>query len=99
MKKIAMFTMGTRGDVQPYIYLAQALNQSGYEVTLGSHPCWRGLIEQSGILFVPIGPDIDIEEEAAIIRGKTKNPMVSMLRTMNFVFRIIQNSSRDVYQV
>ena len=23
MKKIAMFTMGTRGDVQPYIYLSQ----------------------------------------------------------------------------
>lgn len=39
MKKIAMFTMGTRGDVQPYIYLARALNKAGYEATIGSHPC------------------------------------------------------------
>ena len=41
MKKIAMFTMGTRGDVQPYIYLAQELIQNGCSVVLGSHPCWE----------------------------------------------------------
>ena len=39
MKKIAMFTMGTRGDVQPYIYLSQELNKNGYDTLLGSHPC------------------------------------------------------------
>ena len=81
MKKIAMFTMGTRGDVQPYIYLAQELNKNGYDTLLGSHPCWKQLIESSNIKFVPIGPDIDIEKEAAIIRGKNKNPMLSMLKT------------------
>ena len=32
MKKIAMFTMGTRGDVQPYIFLAQELNKNGYDI-------------------------------------------------------------------
>ena len=26
MKKIAMFTMGTRGDVQPYIFLSKELS-------------------------------------------------------------------------
>mgnify|MGYP003303257518 CR=1 FL=1 len=86
MKKIAMFTMGTRGDVQPYIYLAQELNKNGYDTLLGSHPCWKRLIESSNVKFVPVGPDIDIEKEAAIIRGKNKNPMLSMLKTMNFVF-------------
>ena len=29
MKKIAMFTMGTRGDVQPYIYLSKGLMRKG----------------------------------------------------------------------
>lgn len=37
---------------------------------LGCHPCWQNLIEEAGIYFEPIGPDIDIEKEAAIIRGK-----------------------------
>ncbi len=26
MKKIAMFTMGTRGDIQPYIFLSENLS-------------------------------------------------------------------------
>lgn len=99
MKKIAMFTMGTRGDVQPYIFLSEELIRNGYDVTLGSHPCWKKLIVESGISFEPIGPDIDIEKEAAVIRGKNANPVLSMLKTMNFVFRIIQDSTHEIYQV
>lgn len=97
MKKIAMFTMGTRGDVQPYIYLARALNKAGCDVVLGSHPCWRALVEKADVKFVPIGPDIDIEKETAYIRGRFSNPAISMLKTMNFVFKIIQNSTKEVY--
>ena len=96
--KIAMFTMGTRGDVQPYIYLSRALIKNGHEVTLGSHPCWRKLIEDAGVHFIPIGPDISIEQEAAVIRGKSSNAALGMLKTMNFVFRIIQDSTNDVYE-
>jgi len=99
MKKIAMFTMGTRGDVQPYIFLSKELIKNGYDVTLGCHPCWQNLIEEAGIYFEPIGPDIDIEKEAAIIRGKISNPVLSMLKTMNFVFRIIQNSTHEIFEV
>ena len=99
MKKIAMFTMGTRGDVQPYIFLSKELIKNGYDVTLGCHPCWQNLIEEAGIYFEPIGPDIDIEKEAAIIRGKISNPVLSMLKTMNFVFRIIQNSTHEIFKV
>lgn len=99
MKKIAMFTMGTQGDVQPYIFLSRELKRNGYEVTLGSHPCWKHLIEKSGVMFVPIGPDINIEKEAAVIRGKNANPAISMLKTMSFVFKIIQNATQEVYEV
>lgn len=99
MGKIAIFTMGTRGDVQPYIYLSKELIKNGYEVSLGSHPCWRTLIEDAGIHFEPIGPDIDIEKEAAIIRGKVSNPVLSLLKTASFVFRIIQESTNEIYKV
>ena len=98
MKKIAMFTMGTRGDIQPYVYLAQELIENGCDVLIGSHPCWRELIQSAGVNYVPVGPDIDIEKEAAVIRGRVRNPALSMLKTMNFVFKIIRNSSEDVYQ-
>lgn len=99
MKKIAMFTMGTRGDVQPYIYLSRALMRAGYDVTLGTHPCWRNLVEGAGVHFEPVGPDIDIEEETTIIRGKSKNGITSILKTMNFIMKIIEGSSNEVYKL
>ena len=99
MKKIAMFTMGTRGDVQPYIYLSRALMRAGYDVILGTHPCWRNLVESFGVHFEPVGPDIDIEEETTIIRGKSKNGITSILKTMNFIMKIIEGSSNEVYKL
>ncbi len=99
MKKIAMFTMGTRGDVQPYIYLSKGLMRKGYDVVLGTHPCWRGLVEEAGIHFEPVGPDIDIEKETTIIRGQSKNAMMSLLKTMNFIMKIIEGSSEEVYEI
>ena len=56
------------------------------------------MVEDAGIHFEPIGPDIDIEKEAAAIRGAVSNPALSMLKTMNFVFRIIQESTTEVYE-
>jgi UDP:flavonoid glycosyltransferase YjiC (YdhE family) len=99
MKKIAMFTMGTRGDVQPYIYFSKGLMKAGYDVTLGTHPCWRGLVESFGVHFEPVGTDIDIEEETSIIRGRSKNAVMSILKTMNFIMKIIEGSSKEVYEI
>lgn len=90
--------MGTRGDIQPYIYLARKLNTRGHETVIGTHPCWRKLVEDASVVFSPIGPDIDIEQEAASIRGKTSNTVLSMLKTMNFVFKIIENSSKEIFE-
>lgn len=98
MGNIIIFTMGTRGDIQPYIYLAKALIKAGHKVTIGTHPYWVNTIAGYGVEFAPIGPDVDIEGEAAIIRGKTKNPVVSMLKTMKFIFKIIEESSKDIYK-
>lgn len=97
MKNIAIFTMGTRGDVQPYIYLAQALNEAGQTAFIGTHPCWRDLVEAAGVAFIPIGPDIDIDAEAAAIRRRSKNPALSLLRTMQFIVRIVRESTSSIY--
>lgn len=99
MGRILIFTMGTRGDVQPYIFLARALKEAGHEVIIGTHPCWKGLITEYGVGFSPVGPDIDIELEAAIIRGKEKGPLMGFIKTIKFVFKIIENSSSEVYEL
>lgn len=42
--KILISTIGTRGDVQPYIALSLALKKAGHSVMLTSHLCMRALV-------------------------------------------------------
>ncbi|KAA1116270.1 hypothetical protein PGT21_007282 [Puccinia graminis f. sp. tritici] len=55
--KITCLTIGTRGDVQPYIALCQRLNQLGHICTIATHKNFRDWIESSGILFAEIEGD------------------------------------------
>ena len=66
--KILIPTLGTCGDVQPFIALAQDLKSAGHTVTLASHPIMRRLAESHAVTFAPIGPDIDLAWEVSIIR-------------------------------
>ena len=97
--KIFIPTMGTRGDIQPYIALSRKLINSGFEVIIATHPCWKGLIESYNVKFMPLGPDIDIEYETAYIRGKSKNWIIGLIRTMKFVFKIIEKSTFEIKEL
>lgn len=94
--KVILPTIGTRGDVQPYIALAPGLQAHGHLVTIATHPCMRVLVESYGVPFAPIGPDIDIGLEAAAIRAKTPNWLIGFMRVMNFSFAILEQSYNDL---
>ena len=93
---IVIPTIGTRGDVQPYIALSLGLQRSGHAVTLASHPCMRALVESYGVNFAPIGPDIDIAHETAIIRGKSPHWMIGFMRVMKFSFSMLEQAHPDL---
>jgi len=82
--KFIIPTIGTRGDVQPYIALSLGLMRHGNQVTLVSHPCMRNLVESYEVPFAPMGPDIDIGYEAAKIRGRSKNWMLGFQKGYGF---------------
>ena len=92
-------TIGTRGDVQPYIALALGLQKAGHMVALATHPCMRGLVESYGVPFAPIGPDIDIAHETAILREKSPNWMIGFLRVMKFSFAMLEQSHADLLEL
>ncbi len=89
-------TIGTRGDVQPYIALALGLLARDHSVTLATHPCMRGLVEGYGVPFAPIGPDIDIGQEAAAIRARSPHWIVGFMRVMRFSFAMLEQSHADL---
>ena len=56
--RIALLTLGSRGDTQPFISLAIRLKEMGHDVVLGARPDYTELVEKYGIEFMPLGPHI-----------------------------------------
>jgi sterol 3beta-glucosyltransferase len=56
--KIAVVTIGSRGDFQPYLALARALQRAGHEVRLGGPnlPEFAHAAAEHDLSFTPIGP-------------------------------------------
>lgn len=64
--KILILTVGSRGDVQPYLALAKGLSEAGYAVSLCTCDRFRSFVETENIDFFPIRNDIlDFVDSAA----------------------------------
>ena len=92
-------TIGTRGDVQPYIALAAALGKAGHRAQVASHPCMRALVESYGVDFAPIGPDIDISQETAAIQANAPHWAIGFMRVMKFSFHMLEASHPDLVKL
>jgi len=66
--RIVITCLGSYGDVFPYVGLALALKNQGHEPVIATSPTYRIAIEQDGVAFAPLGPDIDLRDEAALAR-------------------------------
>ena len=53
-KKITILTIGTRGDIHPFVALAIGLKQAGYQVKVATHDEFKSLVESYGLGFYPV---------------------------------------------
>ncbi|GHA36837.1 glycosyl transferase family 1 [Devosia pacifica] len=58
VKRIALCTIGTQGDVQPYVALGLALKKHGYSVAMGASDDFGEMIESYGLEFHSLGDSI-----------------------------------------
>jgi sterol 3beta-glucosyltransferase len=56
-RHIVCLTIGSRGDVQPYIALGRGLQYAGHRVTLVTHAEYKQWIEGWGLTHRPAGGD------------------------------------------
>lgn len=97
--KIVLPTIGSRGDIQPYIALAVGLSAHGHRVTLATHPEMRDLVESYGVPFASIGPDVRLDVESARLRRSSPIWLVGFVRVMQFSFSIIEQAHPDTLEV
>lgn len=56
--KIVIVTIGTRGDVQPYLALAKGLISAGHSVTLCTHANFEPFAREHGVPLAPMPGDV-----------------------------------------
>ncbi|MXQ14025.1 glycosyltransferase [Microvirga makkahensis] len=56
--RVAIQTLGTRGDVQPYIALARGLIERGHEVQIAAPVQFEAMVSGHGIAFAPLPGEI-----------------------------------------
>ncbi len=83
--RVCILTLGSRGDVQPYIALARGLEAAGYSASVCAAPLFRSFVEAHGVEWRSFDTGdpramLQSEEARALIRGMA-NP-VRMVREM-----------------
>lgn len=98
--KIAILTLGTRGDVQPYAVLGHALRQRGHKVTLSTAKNFEQLVKSYDIDFVPVDADyeelINSDEGKKMMKG---NPFAVRRNLNTWVYPLITNSLTAFYKL
>ncbi len=71
--KITMLTLGSRGDVQPFVALGKELIKRNHEVTICTGASFKQFIEGNGIAFHPASADLmaimESEEGSKVFNG------------------------------
>lgn len=85
--KILILTIGSRGDVQPYVALGKGLKAAGHDVTLATCARFREFIESHGISYGHISDDlmkiVDSDEGKALMEDTT-----NIVRTVSAMIRM-----------
>jgi rhamnosyltransferase subunit B len=56
-RKVVLCTIGSLGDLYPFLALAAALRERGFEPVVATSAVYRGKVEAEGLGFFPIRPD------------------------------------------
>ena len=83
---ILILTVGTRGDVQPYVALGMGLQKAGYQVTLATVKDFRDFVTSRGLGFAPLNSDflkiVDTSKGKAAMAGKTSFSLIKKVMPM-----------------
>jgi len=63
--KILLVTLGSAGDVHPFVGLGLALRQRGHQVQLATNAHFRSLVEKAGLSFAQLGTKQQYQEMIA----------------------------------
>lgn len=96
--KVCFFTLGTRGDVQPYVALGKELIREGHKAVICVGESFRQLVESNGIGFVPTTSDL--MSIAATPEGKAilEHPLKNIKLALRYSQEVINPAYRKTLE-
>ena len=96
--RIVIATVGTTGDIVPFVAVGMALQASGHDVTAISWDRWREPFEAAGMHFVAAGPHTTDEEisETARRAEAARSPLDQVAVLRDFHLRDASAHAREL---
>ncbi|OBY76307.1 hypothetical protein BBG47_27940 [Paenibacillus sp. KS1] len=97
--RVKLLTLGTRGDIQPFIFLGNGLRKRGHHVTICTSHNFEELIHAYDLEFVTIQADImklaQSEEGKQMLGG---NPLSIMKQLKTHIIPMMRQMLEDLWQ-
>ena len=94
-KRIVLRTLGSLGDVHPYIAIALGLQARGHDAVLASSECYRHKIQALGLGFHAVRPDSDWVNDPTFMRRMMDLRMGTVRFVREMLFRVLRDSYDD----
>ena len=98
--KIALCTIGSRGDVQPFLVLGEYLSKQGHQVKVSSAKMYESLASEYDVEYVAFEGDYEsIMDDSKLKKKIGKNPFALGKALKEQVYPIIENSLATYYDL
>jgi sterol 3beta-glucosyltransferase len=92
---VLILTVGSRGDIQPFVALGVGLQKAGYNIRLAAPAVFESFVRQRGLDFAPINDDIlklkDTSGGKAALEGKRGEGLALIKQVMPMVRRMLDD--------
>jgi UDP:flavonoid glycosyltransferase YjiC (YdhE family) len=93
--QVAIITIGTRGDIQPYIALGQGLQAAGYDVKVVTCGAFESFVRDSGLDFAAVSGDL----ASLMTMDWTQSQIESGGKSMGSLGRVAQDAEGLLVQL
>ncbi len=69
MARIVLTTFGSYGDLYPYLAIGRELHRRGHIAVIAAPRVYRSAVEEAGLAFAAIRPDVDFEDAETMRRA------------------------------
>ena len=96
--RIVIVTLGSRGDVQPFLNLGIGLREAGHDVQVATAENFKDLVKEQGLNFIPLRGDIKKMLSSPEGRQffKSKNPITFVHRMKRASTELLQTMQDDI---